>query len=138
MPCSITIKANDWLYKKSGDGCSEPIQSQIAGVSAQCFKYSTGVGILKGKPKLNSQKSKTHIPDLPETQSWLGGVNIYGHNNERLCGSNSNVKVRLTFYQLIKIDSLLASSETNGNLEILYPSLVDIMGSKLLSGCKNR
>jgi hypothetical protein len=59
----------DWLNNQSGDRCSNPKDWNTSDICAESFKNSAYVCILKSKPKLYSEKSETHIPDLPEVQA---------------------------------------------------------------------
>jgi len=40
-------------------------------IGTEGLKDPGGIGILKGKSKLDTQKSKTHVPDLPKRKARL-------------------------------------------------------------------
>ena len=47
-------------------------------VGAQGFEDSANVGVLKGEPELDSEKSEAHVPDLPKVE---GGSFAWFHES---------------------------------------------------------
>ncbi len=71
VPGAIAKITDDWLNQQARDRRSHPEDGNIFDGSAERFKNAGNIGVLQGKPKLNTQKAKAHVPDFPETELRL-------------------------------------------------------------------
>lgn len=55
---------DDGLNNQTGNRSGDPKDGNFIHFRTQGFKNPAYIGILQRKPKLNTQKPKTHVPDL--------------------------------------------------------------------------
>ena len=63
--------ADNGLNNQSCYRCSNPEQGHVVVVRTERLKYSTDIGVLQRKAKLDAHEAKAHVPDLPEAELGL-------------------------------------------------------------------
>ena len=70
-PGAVRPISNNGLNQQTGHRGREPEHGNFIGFRSEGFVNGTHVGHLEGPAKLDPQKAKTHVPNLPEIQSGL-------------------------------------------------------------------
>ena len=66
VPCIVAHMPDYRLNYQPGNRGGNPQYRNIVNLCSKGFKNPADICILKSKSKLDSKKSKTHVPDLPE------------------------------------------------------------------------
>jgi hypothetical protein len=64
--------SNYRLHNKSNYRGGQPKPGEVFNISSIVSENAACIGILKSEAKLYPKKSKTHVENLPEGQSWFG------------------------------------------------------------------
>jgi hypothetical protein len=62
---------NDRLNDHSRKGGSDPKQGKMSHIGTEGLEDAAYIGILQSEAELNTKKTESHVPDIPERHSCL-------------------------------------------------------------------
>src|ERR1041385_8749991 len=74
-PGAIAHRADDRLDDQSCERCCKPEYRKMIGICAELLVDAAHIAELQAPAELNTKKSETHVPDLPEAQAWFIHIN---------------------------------------------------------------